>query len=61
MSVVFFLTSEYVCVSGCNSFDLDDARLCSLADKKMKVDVTFIILIHLKMYQGAIDGGLRWS
>lgn len=37
--LVFFLTSEYVCVSGCNSFDLDDARLCSLPDKKRKVDV----------------------
>lgn len=36
---VAFLTSEYVCVSGCNSFDLDNARLCSLGDDKRKLEV----------------------
>lgn len=33
------LTSEYVCVSGCNSFDLDNARLCSLRENKKKLEL----------------------
>lgn len=37
--VVFFLTCEYVRVSGCDSFDLDNARLCSLKKKKRKADI----------------------
>lgn len=36
---VVVLTSEYVCVSGCNSFDLDNARLCSLGENKKKLEL----------------------
>lgn len=38
-SELVFLTSEYLCVPGCNSFDLDNARLCSLGENKKKLEL----------------------